>query len=293
MTQRLRERDRLLARRLILAAASLVLLAAAPPTIRLERPDDPRSAIEIIGLDPLDARPEALTVTTADGPADAPSLFGETKVESGVLRFRPRFPLEPGLHYQATLRLADGTAVSGRLSVPKAKRTTRRASVVRVSPSASVLPENLLRFYVEFSAPMSRGEAYDRVHLLDGSGQRIDMPFLELGEELWDPRGVRFTLLLDPGRIKNGLRPREEAGPVLEAGKTYTLVIDKNWRRRRGRPTHRRLPEDVSRPLRRDQVARPQRLDPRQARLRDERFGRRPLSQAARSRHARAGAHGR
>ena len=54
-------------------------------------------------------------------------------------------------------------------------------------------------------------------------------PFLELDEELWSPDGTRFTLLFDPGRVKRGLKPREEVGPVLEAGKSYSLVIDRHW----------------------------------------------------------------
>jgi len=50
-----------------------------------------------------------------------------------------------------------------------------------------------------------------------------------LGEELWNPDGTRLTLLFDPGRIKRGLRPREEDGPILEEGKSYTLVVDRDW----------------------------------------------------------------
>ena len=57
----------------------------------------------------------------------------------------------------------------------------------------------------------------------------MDAPFLELDEELWSPDGTRFTLVFDPGRIKRGLKPREEVGPVLEAGKSYSLVIDRDW----------------------------------------------------------------
>ena len=77
---------------------------------------------------------------------------------------------------------------------------------------------------------MSRGEAYRRIKLLEAAtGKRVDAPFLELDEELWSPDGTRFTLLFDPGRIKRGLRPREEVGPVLEAGKSYSLVIDRHW----------------------------------------------------------------
>jgi hypothetical protein len=81
---------------------------------------------------------------------------------------------------------------------------------------------------------MGRGEAYEHVRLLDAAGKPLDLPFLELGEELWDPSGKRFTLFFDPGRIKRGLKPREELGPVLEAGKSYTLVIDPKWRDAQG-----------------------------------------------------------
>ena len=57
----------------------------------------------------------------------------------------------------------------------------------------------------------------------------MDAPFLELDEELWSRDGKRFTLLFDPGRIKRGLKPREDLGPVLEEGKSYSLVIDRQW----------------------------------------------------------------
>src|SRR6185369_17474733 len=60
--------------------------------------------------------------------------------------------------------------------------------------------------------------------------------FLEIGEELWDGTGTRLTLLFDPGRVKTGLKPREEFGPVLEAGKGYRLVIDKVFRDANNRP---------------------------------------------------------
>ncbi len=83
---------------------------------------------------------------------------------------------------------------------------------------------------------MSRGEAYRHIHLFDAAGHEVDRPFLELGEELWDPTMRRFTLLCDPGRVKRGLRPREEVGPVLEEGNDYTLVIDRDWLDAAGNP---------------------------------------------------------
>ncbi len=109
-------------------------------------------------------------------------------------------------------------------------------TVTAVYPTQDVLPENQLKFYLHFSAPMSRGEAYRRVHLLNEKNVPIDLPFLELDQELWDAKQERFTLLFDPGRIKRGLKPREELGPVLEDGKRYTFVIDAEWLDAQGNP---------------------------------------------------------
>jgi hypothetical protein len=75
--------------------------------------------------------------------------------------------------------------------------------------------------------------------MLKEDGQAVELPFLRLGEELWDPSGTRLTLLIDPGRIKRGLKPREENGPVLEAGRSYTLVIDPGWPDAEGDPLAR------------------------------------------------------
>jgi hypothetical protein len=230
--------------------------------IRLSREGDPRAAFEAVGLDPatldaLAADPvrgaevfRVTTVTAGDGPggSDRPPLLGTYRVEGRVLRFRPRFPLEPGLRYRATLRAPAPAAgpVSAEFRPLKPGPTESTTVVTRVAPSADTLPENLLKFYIEFSAPMSRGEAYDHVRLLDAKGKPIELPFLELGEELWDPSGTRFTLLFDPGRIKTGLKPREEAGPVLEAGKAYTLVVDRGGRDAAGNP----LMADFRKPFR-------------------------------------------
>jgi hypothetical protein len=61
------------------------------------------------------------------------------------------------------------------------------------------------------------------------------VPFLELGEELWDPDGRRFTLFFDPGRIKRGLVSQQELGAALHEGKRYALAIDKGWKDAEGR----------------------------------------------------------
>src|SRR5262249_53508275 len=122
------------------------------------------------------------------------------------------------------------------------RRSATPATLVsRVYPSADTLPENLLKFYVHFTAPMSRGNIYDYIRLRDESGKDVELPFLEIGEELWDTTMTRLTLINDPGRIKRGVRPLEEIGPALEAGRSYTLAIEREWRDGAGNPLKERF----------------------------------------------------
>ena len=167
-----------------------------------------------------------------------PAMLGRYAIENERLIFTPRFALEPGVRYRAVFRsIADhgeGAALSKDFEIPAAPMG-EPTKVAAIFPSRDRLPENQLKFYLHFSAPMARGEAYEHVRLLDAKGKAVELPFLELGEELWDPEGRRFTLFFDPGRIKRGLRPREEVGPALEEGKKYTLVVDAGWHDAAGR----------------------------------------------------------
>jgi hypothetical protein len=241
--------------------------AAGAPCLRWNErageTEDARAAVEVVGLSrcalealgrlpPTDERFRSFLVVKVvpEAASSSAPLWGVYRVEGNRIRFVPRFPLEPGTRYRAKLDLnrlqalvraldpAAPTTLGQRpataelvadfaLGRPRARRT---AQVIAVYPSGGTLPENLLRFYIHFSAPMSRGEAYSRIHLLDARGNVVDSAFLELAEELWSPDGMRFTLLFQPGRIKRGLRPRAEAGPILQVGHSYCLVIDRDWR---------------------------------------------------------------
>lgn len=176
-----------------------------------------------------------LYVVTEGPGADEPAVLGSYQTIAGGVRFTPRYPLQPGLRYRAEYHSDDGAVMSEVLEMPE-RPAAAATQVAVVYPTASELPENQLKFYLHFTAPMGRGEAYDHLRLLDEAGDDLDLPFLEIGEELWDPSGQRLTLLLDPARIKRGLKPREEQGPVLEKGRRYTLVIDRRWRDATGRP---------------------------------------------------------
>jgi len=234
--------------------------------------DGTSAAVEVLGIDPstlsalkspemtLERWTSFLTVRVVreglDQTKTAPPLWGSYLAKARVLRFQPRFPLEPGIRYRAEFDRSKFQAVvralsqAGEAAEPEPLSSTKlvaefsipkrlerpTTTVTAVHPSREILPENLLRFYIRFSAPMSRGEAYHRIKLLDAKGKPVADPFLELAEELWSTDGTRFTLLFDPGRIKRGLKPREEVGPVLEAGKSYCLVIDRDWPDAMGNP---------------------------------------------------------
>lgn len=166
---------------------------------------------------------------------DNPPLIGTYRVEGAALSFRPRFPLSPGMHLRAVFQPPDGAPIESVFDIPAAAPLTATTRVAHVYPSTNILPANALKLYVYFDAPMRKGDSWKHLHLLR-DGVPVEYPFLELDQELWDRDQRRFTVLFDPGRIKRGLASLAEAGPALEAGHNYTLVIDRAWLDGRGAP---------------------------------------------------------
>lgn len=214
-----------------------------------------RIRVELSGLDrafvasltaaKLDAESASLWFSLRlESATDGPAILAKYSLEKGVVVLEPLYPIKLGAAYLARFDPAAAPKGAGpataepvvaRFESAKPASSTP-AKVVHVYPSANDLPENTLKFYIHFSSPMTRGDAYHRVRLLDAQGRKVEGAFLEIGEELWDPFGLRLTLLLDPGRIKKGLRPREELGPILRAGERYTLEVSADWRDAAGRP---------------------------------------------------------
>lgn len=245
-----------------------------PAEIRLVGDEDP--AVAVTGLSPVDLRALARLEQTSDqwqrlfalyvenggDRADQPAILGSYRVEKEALRFQPRFPLRRGVAYRAVFHPGHLPGTTDPIVKPVEKllllskdKPAAPTVVTSVYPSRNELPENQLKFYLHFSSPMSRGEAYDRVRLLRSDGTADERAFLELPQELWDRDGRRLTLLLDPGRVKRELAPREAFGSVLEAGKLYTLVIDREWKDSAGnaikesfRKTFRVMPPDGTQP---------------------------------------------
>lgn len=168
--------------------------------------------------------------------ADQPPVLGNFEATKNGFTFTPRFGLEPGTTYLAKLTLPGQKPRTQVFKIAEEKPAEPTA-IKEVYPTSDKLPENLLRLYLHFSAPMSQGNSYRHLHLFDLTiGEEVQNPFLELPQELWTPDGKRLTVLLDPGRVKQGLKPREQSGPVLVPGHKYTLTIDADWQDATGHP---------------------------------------------------------
>ncbi|MEL7042962.1 MAG: hypothetical protein AAGL90_15690 [Pseudomonadota bacterium] len=106
-------------------------------------------------------------------------------------------------------------------------------SVMEVYPSSDRLPQNTLRFYIYFSAPMDEATVFPAISLNDANGRLVEGAFLK-ADDLWSPDRTRLTLLMDPGRVKTGLHASDMLGPALKEDERYTLLIGNSARNRMG-----------------------------------------------------------
>ena len=105
-----------------------------------------------------------------------------------------------------------------------------------ISPAGDTVPENLLRFYVYFSAPMSREAGLPHVTLIDERSGAVADAFLPVDGGFWNHDFTRYTLFFDPGRVKVGILPNERMGRPLVAGRRYRLAIATTWLDAQGAP---------------------------------------------------------
>jgi hypothetical protein len=235
---------------LVLAAGTGCTTSATPAVrARIALADD-AAAIEVSGLAPRDLGAlrgagwqretwEQL-LRVAVGP-EAPAVLGTYAVTRDGIRFTPRFSFDSGRSYHVTFdpsRLPGSTAEHGAATTTIVSRPSASlppaATVTAVYPLASTLPANLLRIYIQFSAPMGQGGA-EHVRILDEQGRALADPFLPLDTELWSRDRTRITLLFDPGRVKRGILPNAQMGRPLQPGRRYTFVVDRTWRDVHGR----------------------------------------------------------
>ena len=223
--------------RQVLAAALLLspVLAQADIAARF---DVSTGAVIVTGLDQSDedailADPSLIRLQSAETPAARGTLMTVTHSDEN-LRVTPRFALRDGARYSLSIALPDNSQFETEFSLPGPEAATPR--LVGFAPPQAVIPANTLRFYLTFSEPMERGQVRDAITLVRDNGQPVPNPFLNLETELWDNAQKRLTLILDPGRIKQGVGPNSQVGAPLDSGKRYRLVVSGAMRSALGAP---------------------------------------------------------
>lgn len=229
----------------VLLLALLVACTPSQPDLHLDASgvrvtDLPSRVLEDLPRDPSEARwreifPVYVGRLPEAGEERAP-VMGSWTVEDDEVRFTPRLPFVPGQAYAARFaHPAAGVRLEARFELP-GLRVEPETEVLGLEPDLDEIPENTLRLYLHFSAPMTRGRAFRHVRLLTAEGDEVPAPFVAPEHELWNPETTRLTLLFDPGRIKRHVGPNLQVGPPLEAGRAYRLVVDRGWADARGAP---------------------------------------------------------
>src|SRR5476651_1203354 len=170
---------------------------------------------------------DSLKVVLTGSKADA-GILGSFVTDWHGVDFEPLIPLSPGLSYDVLL---SGKRIA-RKKVPV--NTGEAPKLTAIYPETDTVPENLLKFYFQFSHPMRTGLVLDHICLLDKNKDTMQRVFLNLQPELWDKTGTVLTLWLDPGRIKRSLVLNKELGNPLKTNESYTLVVSQNWKDNRG-----------------------------------------------------------
>ena len=234
------------------AACSQPATTTGAPAIHLRTSPAGQPFVEVTGVsgDTLSALNRAAlpqarwsTVLRVAVDPQSPPVLGTYAIEGGTIRFTPLFPFDPGRPYE--VRFDPSTAVGDEGSanetlvatVALPSRDSSPSTVVRaIYPSSDVIPENQLRMYIEFSAPMGLRSGIEKLTLLDDQGREVSGAFLPLDYEFWNRDHTRFTVFFDPGRVKRGILPNRQLGRALMAGKTYRLVVRADWRDGNGLP---------------------------------------------------------
>ena len=179
--------------------------------------------VTVVATRPLTATPAVV----------APVAGTYAATDRGIV-FTPMFGLDPGQPYAVTVNHRGGQLTEV-VSLPK-PNIAPTTVVDRLYPSADIVPENQLRLYVHFSASMGRRGGLDYIRLLDADGHEVKGAFLPLDAEFWNGDRTRFTVFFDPGRVKRGVKPNEDLGRSLTAGRRYTLVVSRDWPDAQGLP---------------------------------------------------------
>jgi hypothetical protein len=122
-----------------------------------------------------DAQHVRIFVTPGDGPA----ILGDVTIFEDKTIFEPFIPFTRGLSY----RIMFNGKLIDTVSIPEIS-PLEKTEVIAVHPSNGVIPENLLKMYIEFSKPMKEGEALHHIAMIRDKADTLQDVFLDLQPEL-------------------------------------------------------------------------------------------------------------
>jgi hypothetical protein len=157
------------------------------------------------------------------------AILGNYSLVSNRILFTPAFPFSAGKEYKVVYK----NKVLTQFSVPFPD-SAEAPRLLEIYPSTDSLPENVLKLYLKFSAPMREGEALTHIAMVNKKGDTLEDTFLDLQPELWNPERNVLTIWFDPGRIKRDLIPNLKLGSPLKNGEIYTLHVSSAWKGARG-----------------------------------------------------------
>lgn len=154
-------------------------------------------------------------------------ILGSLSVPSaGILLFKPALPFQPGAGYQITT-----PEKILKFTIPE--NTTEPPQVVRIYPTANLLPANQLKMYVVFDQPMRADGVCRHITLVNGE-TIVENAILPLEPALWNADNTVLTLWLDPGRIKRELGPNQQQGNPLQPDQEYELTVKPSMTNKNG-----------------------------------------------------------
>lgn len=216
-----------------IATSSYFLPGQSHPSLKfITEEEHPYFGCLSVQLSPDSA--DSLAVFTQQPTASTLPLLGKWEQIGNIQYFQARFPFQQGKKYWVKW-LDSNRQESIHTFVVPVRQVFESPTLSVIYPSADRWPANQLKFYLQFDQPMREGVALQYIQLLDGQGEVVERPFLEMGQELWDQEYRQLTVWFDPGRIKTGLIPNERYGPPLHPDRVYQLKIKPGFPAKNGK----------------------------------------------------------
>lgn len=158
------------------------------------------------------------------------------------LRFFPSSPFDAGREYDVRFDPArvsraglSAHATTATIAIPDTNHSPS-TRVSAVYPGSDLVPENLLRMYVVFSRPMGQQGGQDYITFFDDNGREAPDVVVPLATDPWNAERTRYTIILDPARVKREILPNRAIGRALHNGTGLTLVVKRDWPDAHGLP---------------------------------------------------------